>query len=163
MRSRTLAALAAALLAGPIPARAGLADFFVDLSVGLPWRTNPGLSRTPTNLMLTPGILLVNWVSAELGVAEGFSQFGEPSRLALRPMIGLYPPILPVYGKLVVDIDNLNLAGGLPVVTTVGGALGLLYGVGPVRLFVEGDYLPQTVQGTNQRILELRAGAGVKI
>jgi hypothetical protein len=40
-------------------------------------------------------------------------------------MIGLYAPVLPLYGKLVVDIDNLNRAGGLPVVTTVGGALGL--------------------------------------
>jgi len=161
VRTRLLAAVGALLLSAP--ARADLVNYTVDFSVGVPWRTNPDVYRTPTNLMLTPGVLVVNWVSAELGLAQGFSQFGVPARFGLRPMVGLYPPAIPVYAKLVIDVDNLNLAGGLPVLTTVGGAIGALLRLGPVRLFLEGDYLPQTVQGTNQHIVELRAGVGVKI
>lgn len=138
-------------------------DFFVDASVGVPWQTNPSISRLPTNIMVTPGILVINWVSAEVGVVAGVAQFNQPARWALRPMVGLYPPIIPVYGKLVVNVGNLNRAGGLGVITTVGGALGLKFGVGPIELFIEGDYLPERVEGQNLQVIEGRAGLGFKL
>ncbi|HTP52783.1 MAG TPA: hypothetical protein VMK42_18995 [Anaeromyxobacteraceae bacterium] len=162
MRIVKLVTLGALLLASPVAARAGVADIFFDASVGVPWRTSPDVSRMPTNIMLTPGVLLINWVSAEFGVVAGVAQFGQPARVAIRPMVGLYPPVLPLYAKLVVDIDNLNLAGGLPVITTVGGALGLQFHAGPIRLFLEGDYLPEKVSGQNLNIVEARAGLGYK-
>jgi hypothetical protein len=79
MRIRTRAALLI-VLAAPVPARASPADFFVDGSVGVPWRTNRGINRTPTNVMVTPGVLVLSWVSGELGVEGGLAQFGESSR-----------------------------------------------------------------------------------
>jgi len=163
MRKIGLAALLVALSAAPASARAGMLDFFIDASVGIPWQTSPEVSRQPTNLMVTPGLLILNWVSAEVGVKAGFSQFDQPARWALRPMVGLYPPILPVYLKLVIDVDNLNDTGGLGTITTVGGALGLLFTVGPVRIFLEADYIPQKVAGQNLNIWEGRLGAGLKL
>jgi len=162
MRIVKLMSLGALFLALPVSTRAGVADVFVDASVGVPWRMSPTISRMPTNVMLTPGILLVNWVSAEVGVVAGVAQFGQPARWAVRPMVGLYPPMIPLYVKLVVDVNNLNLTGGLPVITTVGGALGLQFKVGPVRLLLEGDYLPEHVNGQNLNVVEGRAGLGYK-
>jgi len=163
LRRLRRAALVAALCAGPAAARADLVDFLLDASVGVPWQTSPGISRLPTNVMVTPGILLVGWVSAELGVVGAVAQFGQPARWALRPMVGLYPPFMPLYAKLVVDVANLNQAGGLGVLTSVGGALGLKFGLGPVALFAEGDYIPQAVNGKNLQVVEGRAGVGVKL
>ncbi len=163
MRNVALAAVLVALSSAPALARAGTLDFFVDASVGIPWQTSPDVYRQPTNVMVTPGLLVLNLVSAEVGVKAGFSQFDQPSRWGLRPMIGLYPPILPVYAKLVIEVDNLNDTGGLGTLTTVGGALGLLFTVGPVRLFLEADYIPQKVAGQNLNIWEGRLGAGLKI
>jgi len=76
-------------------------------------------------------------------------------------MVGLYPPILPLYAKLVIDVNNLNQAGGLGTITTVGGALGLIFSVGPARLFLEVDYIPQKVPqpaGGSQTSRSGRAG-----
>jgi len=162
MRRWMLAALAAVLLSIPPAARAGLVDGFVEVSGGVPWQMSPGVSRMPANVMVTPGVLFVSWVSAELGVEAAVAQFGAPARWGIRPMVGLYPPFMPLYAKLVVEVGNLNLAGGLPVLTAVGGALGLKFPVGPVQLFVEGDYLPLKAQGTNLNVVEARAGLGVR-
>jgi hypothetical protein len=167
MRKPALAALLAAALCAPVAARADLLAFSIDLSLGLPWQTSPAVERAPTNIMLTPGLVVANWVSAELGIAAAFAEYSQPSRWALRPMVGLYPPILPIYAKLVVDVANLNQAGGLGTVTTVGGALGLMFSVGPARLFLEVDYLPKKVPlppggSQNLQVWEGRGGAGVK-
>ncbi|HVP67057.1 MAG TPA: hypothetical protein VMT17_07320 [Anaeromyxobacteraceae bacterium] len=163
MRRWTLAVLVAALVASPAVARAGLVDVFVDFSGAVPWQMTPAISRLPTNVMITPGVLFVGWVSAELGIEASVAQFSEPARWGIRPMVGVYPPFMPLYAKLVVDVGNLNLAGGLPVVTTVGGALGLKFDViGFIRVFVEGDYLPATVRGTNLNVVEARIGIGAR-
>jgi hypothetical protein len=168
MRRLALAALLAAALGAPSTARADLLAFSIDLSLGLPWQTSPTVERMPTNIMLTPGLVVADWVSAELGIVAAFAEYSQPSRWALRPMVGLYPPILPLYAKLVIDVNNLNQAGGLGTITTVGGALGLIFSVGPARLFLEVDYIPQKVPqpaggSQNLQIWEGRAGAGVKL
>lgn len=168
MRKLALAALLAAALGAPAAARADVLAFSLDLSLGLPWQTSPTVERAPTNIMLTPGLVVADWVSAELGIMAAFAEYSQPSRWALRPMVGLYPPVLPLFAKLVVDVANLNQAGGLGTVTTVGGAVGLLFSVGPARIFLEVDYLPKKVPlaaggSQNLQVWEGRAGAGVKL
>ena len=168
MRKLALAVLLALASSAPVTARADLLAFSLDLSLGLPWSTSPTVERMPTNIMLTPGLVVASWVSAELGIVAAFAEYTQPSRWAIRPMVGLYPPMLPLYGKLVIDVANLNQAGGLGTITTVGGALGLMFGIGPVRLFLEADYIPQKVPlpagGTqNLQVWEGRLGAGVKL
>jgi len=151
MRKLALLVFAAALFAAPRPASAG---FFLEGSLGVPWRTSPNFYREPTNIMVTPGFEIV-WVSAELGVVANFGQFDQSSTWSLRPMVGLRPPALPVYGKLVFDVHDLS--GG--TVTSVGGALGGGFNLLGLGVFIEGDYIPRKVGGQNLSIFEIRLGA----
>jgi hypothetical protein len=150
MRKLALVILAAAFVAAPRPASAG---FFVEGSLGIPWHTNPTFYREPTNLMITPGFEVV-WVSAELGLLTDFAQFGRSSTWSLRPMVGLRPPLFPLYGKVVFDIHDLS--GG--TATSVGGALGTGFSLLGLGVFLEGDYIPRKVAGENLSIVELRLG-----
>lgn len=150
MRKLALTALAAALCAAPHPASAG---FFLEGSLGVPWHTSPSFYREPTNLMLTPGFEIV-WISAELGVVAGFQQFDQSSTWSLRPMVGLRPPLFPLYGKLIFDVHDLS--GG--TVTSVGGALGTGFDLLGLGVFIEGDYIPRKVAGQNLNIFEVRLG-----
>jgi hypothetical protein len=150
MRKLALVILAAALVAAPRPASAG---FFVEGSLGIPWHTNPSLYREPTNLMITPGFEIA-WVSAELGLLTDFAQFSRSSTWSLRPMVGLRPPLFPLYGKLILDVHDIS--GG--TVTSVGGALGTGFSVLGLGVFLEGDYIPRTIAGENLSIVELRLG-----
>lgn len=150
MRKLALLAVAAALSAAPRPASAG---FFVEGSLGVPWHTNPYVYREPTNVMVTPGFEIL-WVSAELGVVANFSQYSQSSTWGLRPMVGLRPPMLPLYGKLIFDVHDLS--GG--AVSSVGGALGGGFEVLGLGVFIEGDYIPRKVGGENLSIWEVRLG-----
>lgn len=150
MRKLALVILAAALVAAPRPASAG---FFVEGSLGIPWHTNPSLYREPTNLMIAPGFEIA-WVSAELGLLTDFAQFSRSSTWSLRPMVGLRPPLFPLYGKLIFDVHDIS--GG--TVTSVGGALGTGFSVLGLGVFLEGDYIPRKVAGENLSIVELRLG-----
>ncbi len=150
MRTLALPILAAALVAAPRQASAG---FFLEGSLGIPWHTNPSLYREPTNVLLTPGFEVV-WVSVELGVLADFAQFNQSSTWSLRPMVGLRPPVFPLYGKLIFDIHDLS--GG--TVTSVGGALGTGFSLLGLGVFLEGDYIPRKVAGENLGIWEIRLG-----
>ncbi len=155
MRKIGLLALAGALFAAPVPASAG---FFVEGSLGLPWRTSPDLHREPTNVLVTPGYQ-ITWVSVELGLVADFAQFERPGAWGLRPMIGVRPPMLPVYGKLILDVHDL----GRDALTSVGGALGASYGLGPVAVFLEGDFIPRKVNDQSLNVLELRLGVSFEL
>lgn len=150
MRKLALVLFAAALCASPRPASAG---FFIEGSLGVPWHTNPTVYREPTNIMVTPGFEII-WVSAELGVVANFAQFSQSSTWSLRPMVGLRPPAIPLYGKLIFDIHDLS--GG--AITSVGGALGGGFTLLGLGVFVEGDYIPRKVAGQNLSIWEIRLG-----
>lgn len=150
MRKLALLAVATALFAAPRPASAG---FFAEGSLGVPWQTSPNVYRQPTNLMVTPGYELL-WVSAELGVVANFAQYSQSSTWDLRPMVGLRPPLFPLYGKLIFDVHDLS--GG--TVGSVGGAIGGGFSLMGLGVFVEGDYIPRKVAGQNLNILEFRLG-----
>ena len=150
MRKLALLILAAALAAAPRPASAG---FFLEGSLGVPWHTSPTFYREPTNLMVTPGFEIL-WVSAELGVVANFSQFAQSSTWGLRPMVGLRPPAIPLYGKLIFDVHDLS--GG--TVTSVGGAIGTGFDLLGLGIFLEGDYIPRKVAGQSLNVVELRLG-----
>lgn len=150
MRSLALLALAIAASAAPRTASAG---FFAEGSLGVPWHTSPGLYREPTNIMVTPGYELL-WLSAELGVLANFSQFQRSSTWGLRSMVGIRPPMLPVYGKLLFDIHDLSHG----TVTSVGGALGFGFNLLGLGVFFEGDYIPRKLAGQSLNIWEARLG-----
>jgi hypothetical protein len=154
MRKLGLAVVVSALLAAPGGASAGL---FAEASLGLPWQLSPTTYRQPTNILITPGYSFLDLVSVELGLVANFSGFSKDSSFGLRPMVGLRPPAVPLYGKLILDFNEL----GKGTVTSFGGALGSSFGFGPVHLFLEVDYLPRSVGGTNHTVVEGRAGVSL--
>lgn len=156
MRKLGLTVVLSALLAVPREAGAGL---FAEASLGLPWQLSPHTYRQPTNILITPGYSFLDLVSVELGLVANFSGFSKDSSFGLRPMVGLRPPAVPVYGKLILDFNDL----GKGTVTSFGGALGASFGFGPVHLFLEGDYIPRSVDGTNYNVLEGRAGVSLSL
>lgn len=148
MRKLALLVLAAALFAAPRPASAG---FFVEGSVGVPMLTGAGTSWGPANLMLTPGYEIL-WASAEVGFLKDVSGIGA---WGLRPMVGLRPPLFPLYGKVIFDFYDLSGS----TVSTVGGAIGGGFSLLGLGIFLEGDYIPrQIAPGQSQRIIEFRLG-----
>jgi hypothetical protein len=157
MRKLGLFALVLALWAAPRPASAG---FFIEGSLGWPWQTNPNIYREPTNILITPGFAVFDLVSIELGFAANFAQFQQSASWGLRPMIGIRPPFMPLYGKLVFDFNDLNTSA----VSSVGGALGLTFiHFSKVALFLEGDYLPRKTNGVYLNVIEARLGVSVGI
>jgi hypothetical protein len=157
MRKLGLFALVLALWAAPRPASAG---FFIEGSLGVPWHTNPVLYREPTNILITPGYAFLDLLSVELGLVTHFAQFQQTGGWGLRPMIGLRPPFMPLYGKLVFDFNDL----GHEKVSSVGAALGLTFlSFSQIRLFVEGDYLPRKTNGVYLNVIEARLGLSIGI
>lgn len=155
MRKLGLFALVLTLWVVPRPASA---DFFVEGSLGLPWHTNPVIYREPTNILITPGYAFLDLLSVELGFVAGFSQFEQSGSWGLRPMIGLRPPFMPLYGKLIFDFNDL----GHGAVNSVGGAVGLTFvSISVVKLFVEGDYLPRKTNGVYLNVFEGRLGVSL--
>jgi len=157
MRKLGLFALVLALWAAPRPASAG---FFIEGSLGVPWQTNPSIYREPTNILVTPGFGLFDLVSIELGFVANFAQFQQSASWGLRPMIGIRPPFMPLYGKLVFDFNDINIS----TVNSVGGALGLTFvHFSAVGLFLEVDYLPRKTNGVYLNVIEGRLGVTIGI
>lgn len=157
MRKLGLFALVLALWAAPRPASAG---FFVEGSLGVPWHTNPEIYREPTNVLITPGYAFLDLLSVELGFVGNSAQFKQSGSWGLRPMIGLRPPFMPVYAKLIFDFNDI----GHQRVNSVGGAVGLTFlSVSRIGLFVEGDYIPRKTNGVYLNVLEARLGVSIGI
>jgi hypothetical protein len=77
--------------------------------------------------------------------------------LQLRPMIGFYPPILPLYARAIFAVQGLLHTRHV----AVGGAVGIKFGIPftGLGIFVEAALLPRFVASTTQTIVEGRAGA----
>ncbi len=150
MRKMGLLVFVVALWAAPRPANAG---WVFEGSVGVPWQTSPNVYRQQLNLMVTPGYgLLDDMLRLEMGLVANFADVQNSKfNVGLRPMLALHPPILPLYGKLIFDWNDI---GGSTSTASVGVAIGTSFGLGPAALFLEGDYLSRS--GNN--VLEARAG-----
>jgi hypothetical protein len=160
-RLSKLAGLAAVAALAAVPAPAS-ADAVVEASVGVPWRTNGDTERLPTNVMLAPGFAF-GPLRAQLGLAAGLGDVQESDfELEFRPMLTFQPPVVPLYGRLILAVTNL-LDG--PRDVAYGGALGLRFGLLGAEVFLEGGVLPRTVdvEGPSDPFLwvvEGRAGLG---
>jgi hypothetical protein len=153
MRKTVLLVLAAVLSGAPGSASAG---WLLEGTFGIPWQTSPNTARQQLNLMVTPGYgFLDDILRLELGLVSNFADVqGSKFNVGLRPMVAVHPPLLPIYGKLIFDWNDI----GNTSTTTVGGAVGGSFGLGMANLILEVGYLPRSVNDTNLNVLEARAG-----
>lgn len=153
MRKTGLLVLAATLSSAP-----GLASasWLVEGTFGVPWQMSPNVVRHQLNLMVTPGYgFLEDLLRVELGLVTNFADIeGSEFNVGLRPMVAVHPPLLPVYGKLIFDWNDI----GNTSTTTIGIAAGGSFELGMANLIVEVGYLPRSINDTNRNILEARAG-----
>jgi hypothetical protein len=159
MRKMGLVVIVVGLWAAPRPASAG---WVLEGSFGVPWQTSPNTARQQLNLMVTPGYgFMDNFLRLELGLVANFADVQNSKfNVGLRPMVAVHPPIVPVYGKLIFDWNDI---GGDTSTASIGGAIGVSFGLGPAALFLEGDYLPRSVASTNLNVLEARAGLSFEL
>lgn len=160
---RKLLAVVAFALVAAVGADRAHAGFVIEGSVGKGITLNQGAGdATATNVMLAPGYELLGLVRLQLGLVGQLADV-EQSKfdLQLRPMIGFYPPILPIYGRLIFAVTNLLGENGDTKVAT-GGAVGLKFGIPmtPLGVFAEAGVLPFfDVANSTLWVLEGRLGA----
>ncbi len=142
-------------LAAPAAAQAG---FIVEGSVGKGYIVSPSVSDKagPTNIMIAPGYGLGEMIRAELGFVFDMPQDNNDLNLRLRPMLVIDPPIIPLYGRLIVGMTNV-LSGDRHF--EFGAALGVGGSIAGIGLFAEAGMVPMIVSGTTNWNLEGRAGA----
>lgn len=157
MRRWFQATLVFGLLAMAPAARAG---WIVEGSVGKGVSVSPKpVKATQTNLMIAPGYTLIDILRLELGVVGDLPDLkASKFDLELRPMIVVAPPIFPLYGRAIFAVTNMFHGK-----TTVayGAAAGLKFGLGPVGVFAEAGFLPRSVAGTIDWVIEGRLGANL--
>lgn len=107
MKKLILSAAALALLLGPAAASAGVV---VELSAGSGLRYDPSpAERTPTNLMIAPGVSVAGILKLELGLLGNLGDVkGSKFDLDLRPMIVVSPPFFPLYARGIFAVTNLT-------------------------------------------------------
>ncbi len=139
-------------VAMPTKAHAG---FTIEGSVGKPYRLTEPTGFDPTNIMLAPGYEVLSLVRFQLGFAAQLADV-ENSKLAwqLRPSIGIFPPILPLFAGATFALQNFGRVSHSAVGLSGGLKLSLL-GAG---VFLEAGYLPTFAEKTYQAI-EGRVGA----
>jgi hypothetical protein len=145
MRLAKLPVLVAALaLAAPAAARAGL---LLEGSAGLGVQLSPSVERAPVNVMLAPGYgidILGTKLKLELGLLGNLGDVRSSKfDLELRPMVVLAPPILPLYLRGIVAVQNL--VNG-PTNWAYGGALGTSFSLFGLGVFIEAGVLPRNAK-----------------
>jgi hypothetical protein len=161
-----------------VPSAVAHAGFLLEASVGKGYQASTPRGWAQTNLMLAPGFALsspiLSMVRFQLGVAVDFADVsGTNTDMELRPMVSLVPPVLPIYGRLILVLNNL-LGRTNQRELAYGGAVGVRIGIPSVGIvpslavFAEGAALPRSHEygtesgGTQSRtfwVLEGRAGA----
>lgn len=142
MKKLILSAAALALLLGPAAASAGVV---VELSAGSGLRYDPSpAERTPTNLMIAPGVSVAGILKLELGLLGNLGDVkGSKFDLDLRPMIVVSPPFFPLYARGIFAVTNLTNG---PQKIQYGGALGMSFGALGFGGFVEAGLVPRVVE-----------------
>lgn len=135
-----VATLTAAMFLVPTAARAG---FLLDASLGKGGQVSP----TPRaweqmNLMIAPGyapgVPVLSWVHLQLGlVLDLADKSGTSTNMALRPMISLVPPVIPLYGRLILEVSNLFDKSSAKREISYGAAVGAMIGL-PSIAFLPG-------------------------
>ena len=139
------------------PAQAG---WTVAGSAGLGVEVSPETQVQAGNLMGTVGYEFLGILRPELGVVGSLeaARHGQPTQggLEFRPMLVVQPPLVPIYGRLIVS--GVDMFSSRRRTVAYGGALGLQLGVLSVKVFGEAGVLPRAQDGRYHWILEARAG-----
>jgi hypothetical protein len=153
MRHFSWIAVVAIISALPLSAQAG---FIVEGSVGSGYQWKPGTGRTPSNVMIAPGYGLGELIRAELGLLASLGDVeNQKFDLELRPMLVIDPPILPLYGRLVLAVHSLLDEPEL----AYGGALGIGFSLLGLGVFAEAGVIPRAEDAVMHWVVEGRAGA----
>ncbi len=154
LRTSLSALVLASVVTLPTAARAG---WVIEGSIGKGAIVSPSpVKATQSNIMIAPGFT-IPFLRFELGLVSELPDVKDKKfDLELRPMIVLAPPILPLYGRVIVAVTNL-----LNEKTTVayGAAAGLKLGLGPVGVFAEAGLLPRSIESKVHWVIEGRLGA----
>jgi len=109
--------------------------------------------------MDAPGYEFLGILRAQLGVVGALGDVKNSKfDLQLRPMLGIYPPILPLYARAIFAYENLL---NKPRHVAVGGAVGIKIGLPFIGLgvFAEGACIPRFVDSKTETVVEGRLGA----
>lgn len=152
-----LAVLVASLVAlAPASAEAG---WVLEGSVGKGAKVTPDpVKAEPTNIMVAPGYHLLGMLRLQVGLVADLGDVENSDfDFQVRPMLGIYPPILPIYGRLIFAMQDLLDDAKY----AVGGAGGIKFGIPLTGLgiFAEVAVLPRFVNDETETLVEGRAGA----
>ena len=135
------------------------AGWVIEGSVGKGGRVNEPRGWEPTNVMFAPGYAFLGILRAQLGLVGDLGDVKNSKfDLQLRPMLGIYPPILPLYARAIFAFQNLVHG---PRHVAMGGAVGIKLGLPFIGLgvFAEAGMLPRFTDGSTQAVVEGRLGA----
>jgi hypothetical protein len=162
MRRWFQAALVLCSLAlAPAAAHAGL---ILEGSVGKGVKVSPSPAKaTQTNLMVTPGVTLLDDIlRLEVGLVGDLPDISNSKfDLQFRPMVVVAPPILPIYGRAIFAVANVFHNNGSKTVFAYGAAAGLKIGLGPVGVFAEAGFLPRSIESKINWVIEGRLGVSL--
>ena len=145
-------------LASYLPSSAH-AGWVIEGSVGKGGRVNDPRGWEPTTVMAAPGYEFLGILRAQLGLVGALGDVKNSKfDLQLRPMVGIYPPILPLYARAIFVYENLL---NKPRHVAVGGAVGIKIGLPFIGLglFAEGACIPRFVDSKTEAVVEGRLGA----
>lgn len=152
---RKYLALLAFLISFAILSPAARAGWTIEGSVGKGGRVTEPRGWEPTNVM---GVVGYQWfmIRPQLGVVGDLGDVKNSQfNLELRPMIGLYPPIIPLFARATFAVQNLRNDAKVAVGLSGGIKIGLpLIGL---AVFAEAGYLPRF--SPTQNVIEGRLGA----
>ncbi|MBC8134128.1 MAG: hypothetical protein H7X95_14195, partial [Deltaproteobacteria bacterium] len=84
------------------------AGWVIEGSVGKGGRVNAPRGWEPTNVMVAPGYQFLGILRAQLGLVGDLGDVKNSKfDLQLRPMLGIYLPIFPIYGRAIFAFQNL--------------------------------------------------------
>lgn len=154
--------LVAAVCAAPLAtAHAGLT---LATSLGYGYQVSPTSQTDATSLMVAPGFGLGSLLRLELGILGAWdaARAGNTAGLGLqfRPMLVVSPPVLPIYGRLV-----LAMVDPFASTRTVayGAAGGVSVSLGGLGLFAEAGVLPRSYNAVISWVVEGRAGLNIDL
>jgi hypothetical protein len=140
MRKFLVAATLTAMFLVPTAARAG---FLLEASLGKGGQVSPSpRAWEQMNLEIAPGyapnLPVLSWVHLQLGIVADFAdKSGTSTNMALRPMISLVPPVIPLYGRLILEVSNLLDKSDAKREISYGAAVGAMIGL-PSIAFLPG-------------------------
>lgn len=151
----------AVVIAGMLAAPAARAGIIIEGSLGKGASVKPEVHAQPLNVMVAPGVsFLASMLRLQLGIVGDVPDVkASKFDLGLRPMFTVSPPILPLYGRLILAFTNLFHEELRTV--AYGAALGLGFSIGPVGVFAEAGLLPRSLNDTMIWVLEGRAGVSL--